>query len=95
MRSRPTALLLLALAATLTSCASFSPKPTPPIGPPLLPPAAPAPPSVETPPPEGTYWQMHCEFRQSLQRRLSVTLPPFEPCSRHGQEPPRRDDDRR
>lgn len=87
MRSRLTAPLLLALAATLTSCASVSPRSTQPAAQPSPAPSAPAPPTVQTPPPEGTYWQMHCDFRRSLQERLSVTLPPFEPCNRPGLPP--------
>ena len=91
MPYRNTALLWMALAATLMGCAHNSPRPTPPPQPPVIP----QPPSVSSPPPEGTYWKKHCDFRQSLQQRLKITLQPSEHCSGHGPGSPASDDDRR
>mgnify|MGYP005608480323 FL=1 len=76
------ALLLLLSAATLGGCAhslpSLSVEPAAPLKIPL-------PPVTQRPPPSGTYWQKHCEFRQKLQERLNVTLERSEHCSTPGQ----------
>lgn len=76
MRLTSGTLLWLLLAAMLGACASSSKPPLPPPPPPQIPPQ----PSVSSVPPEGTYWRMHCDYRRSLQQRLNLTLPPFEPC---------------
>lgn len=64
----------------LTACASSSPLgqiAPPPVEPPRLPPPA----NVSEPPPPGTYWRMACEYRERLQKRLSITLPKSDACS--------------
>ena len=82
--SKTSLLWLLPVTVMLMSCAATLPlKPAPlpvAIAPPLLPP----PPKVEEPPPKGTYLQKLCDFRESLQSQLKLTLSPLELCSKPG-----------
>jgi hypothetical protein len=49
-------------------------------------PKAPPLPQVKEPEPSGSYWQKVCNYRQSLQNRLKVTLTPIERCVTLGLE---------
>lgn len=72
-RSRTLALLS---ALMLTACAASSPTPSAAV----VPPKIPSPPVSSEPPPPGTYWQMVCKYRQTLQERLNLSLPTFAQC---------------
>ena len=74
-------LLLLLSAATLGACATSLPSVSVAPQKPL---EIPPPPVTKSPPPSGTYWQKHCDFRQSLQAQLKVTLPKSEHCKTGG-----------
>lgn len=74
-------LLLLLSAVTLGACATS----LPPVSvAPQKPLEIPPPPVTQRPPPSGTYWLKHCEFRLRLQQLLSVTLERSEHCSTPG-----------
>lgn len=80
MTYRPRKLVTLAAWLTLglqvTSCAT--PSPSLPVVPEKL--TIPQPPLVEEPKPSGFYWAKVCDFRKTLQERLSLKLPPGGPC---------------
>lgn len=76
-------LCALLLPLMLLGCAA----PCPPVLPAVVPPPQIPPPPVTTAPaPPGSYWGKVCNYRQSLQQRLSVKLTAIEPCVRLGLE---------
>lgn len=46
------------------------------------------PPQVTAPAPQGSYWAKVCNYRQSLQETLKLTLTPIEPCLLGGPDKP-------
>ena len=82
MRAR-SRLFVLLLPLMLLGCAAPCPPSLPAVVPP---PQIPPPPVTTAPASPGSYWEMVCNFRQSLQQRLSVKLTDIEPCLRLGQK---------
>ena len=77
-------LYALPLLLMLASCAAPSPVLPQVVPPPQIPP----PPQVTAPAPQGSYWAKVCNYRQSLQETLKLTLTPIEPCLLGGPDKP-------